>query len=73
VCVSDEMVWAEPQFTREQVNAAGRLVASPLHESSNIRSWEDDEWHKFDAALAVVNNWRSSHAYPLNTFQVNLR
>ena len=24
-------------------------------------------------ALAVVNNWRSSHAFPLNTFQMNLR
>lgn len=24
-------------------------------------------------ALSVINNWRSSHAYPLNTFQITLR
>jgi hypothetical protein len=31
---------------------------------------------KFSAyfqALPIINNWRSSHGYPLNTFQVNLR
>jgi Region found in RelA / SpoT proteins len=26
-----------------------------------------------DDALAVINNWRSSHSFPLNTFQVGLR
>jgi hypothetical protein len=26
-----------------------------------------------ELALAVINNWRSSHSFPLNTLQVNLR
>ena len=26
-----------------------------------------------DEALTIINNWRSSHAYPLNTFQMGLR
>ena len=27
----------------------------------------------YQRARAVINNWRSSHAFPLNTFQMNLR
>jgi len=27
----------------------------------------------FDEALDVINNWRSSHSFPLNTFQTGLR
>lgn len=69
----DDMVWAEPQFTREQVNAAGRIVAAPLDGDFVFRSWDDVAWRRYDEAVGIVNNWRSSHAYPLNTFQVNLR
>ena len=67
------MAWAEPQFKREAVNAAGRLIAAPLGDPSVLPSWSGDERRKFDEAIGIVNNWRSSHAYPLNTFQVNLR
>src|SRR5262245_31879637 len=28
---------------------------------------------EFDEALDVINNWRSSHSFPLNTFQTGLR
>lgn len=28
---------------------------------------------ELDHALVIINNWRSSHAYPLNTFQATLR
>jgi hypothetical protein len=28
---------------------------------------------EFDQALRIINNWRSSHSYPLNTFQMWLR
>jgi len=31
------------------------------------------DYQAFDDCLSVVNNWRSSHSYPLNTFQVGLR
>ncbi len=57
-------VWAVPAFTRGEVDRAGRLlaqngvVADPL---------------VIGYALDVINNWRSSHSLPLNTFQMTLR
>lgn len=57
-------VWAVPAFTRGEVDRAGRLlvqnggVAEPL---------------VIGHALDVINNWRSSHSFPLNTFQMTLR
>jgi len=40
---------------------------------SDWLSWTDDEWSVYQEHVSIINNWRSSHAYPLNTFQVNLR
>ena len=55
--------WPAPSFTRGEVDRAGRLlaqngVADPL---------------VVGHALDVISNWRSSHSFPLNTFQVTLR
>jgi hypothetical protein len=65
------MTWAVPQYSKQQVNAAGRVVASTLDDG--FRGFEGDDYDKYDAAVGIINNWRSSHGYPLNTFQVNLR
>lgn len=64
------MAWTEPQFNRERVNAAGRALVA-----FDIRSDVPDEqlFNAYAEAIPVVNNWRSSHSYPLNTFQVTLR
>lgn len=56
------MAWATPQYTRTQVDAAGRALVEPLLVDAD-----------FEQKLAVINNWRSSHSFPLNTFQVGLR
>jgi hypothetical protein len=56
------MAWTVPEYPRRKVDEAGFAYAHP-----NGRA-EDRE-----LALAVINNWRSSHSYPLNTFQMNLR
>jgi len=53
---------AEPQFSRTRVNRAGRTLVSP-----QATAEEQAE------ALVVVNNWRASHNFPLNTFQTTLR
>jgi hypothetical protein len=54
--------WAQPEFSREDVNIAGReLRAEPS--TGHVSEW----------ALAVVNNWRASHSYPLNAFEIGLR
>jgi hypothetical protein len=44
------------------VDRAGRAYVDPASSPADR-----------DAALLVINNWRSSHSYPLNTWQTNLR
>jgi len=55
------MEWAVPEFPIEEVNRAGAVFAS-LHDPDEL-----------DRALAIINNWRASHYFPLNTFQITLR
>lgn len=56
------MPWAYPQYSRSQVDKAGQMICCEAPSS-------EDEEH----ALRVINNWRSSHSFPLNTFQMGLR
>ncbi|AKJ96474.1 hypothetical protein TVD_09135 [Thioalkalivibrio versutus] len=56
------MAWSVPKNSKRQVDKAGRALAEgrlPTHQQNE--------------ALQVINNWRSSHSFPMNTFQVNLR
>jgi putative GTP pyrophosphokinase len=50
--------WPTPQFTRTRVRAAGKRI----REDEGI----DEDW-------VVLENWRRSHAYVLNLFQLRLR
>lgn len=56
------MAWAVPEHSRAAVNAAANVWLSG-------QSSQQDK----DDALRIVNNWRGSHAFPLNTFQMGLR
>jgi hypothetical protein len=56
------MSYAKPLYTVEQVNAAGRLISAM--EASREDLYE---------AVEIIDNWRASHAFPLNTFQVTLK
>jgi putative GTP pyrophosphokinase len=79
------MRYAVPEFTRGQVNAAGRDLIAPRPEELPVgyppvteedrRKWDVwDAWMEArEHALVVINNWRSSHSYPLNAFQMTLR
>src|SRR5688572_16028712 len=58
------MAWTLPEYKPEQVNAAGRSLAAMAFPVSTMEGL---------GALQVINNWRSAHAYPLNTFQISLR
>lgn len=58
------MDWAVPQYDRKDVDAAGRKLA---HLAFPVTTMEGL------GALQIINNWRSSHAYPLNIFQMTLR
>lgn len=56
--------WVAPQFSRAEVDRAGRsLVQNGLVPDALA----------VGRALDVIGNWRSSHSFPLNTFQVTLR
>jgi hypothetical protein len=55
------MIYARPVFRRVDINRAGQFLAGF---GSSL-----DSQH----ALDIVNNWRSSHAFPLNAFHVTLR
>lgn len=50
--------WVAPKFSKKRVNKAGNAIGA------GTASAEDIE---------VIENWRASHAYILNTFQANLR
>jgi hypothetical protein len=56
------MARVKPEYTRGSVDKAGRTYVDPSAGA------EDREM-----ALAIINNWRSSHSYPLNALQVVLR
>lgn len=53
---------AVPQHSKNKVDAAGQALIT-------LDPWNDG----YDNALVVINNWRSSHSFPLNTFHVGLR
>jgi hypothetical protein len=56
------MAWTQPEYSKSQVNRAGEILITP-------EAAPDD----LGRALQVINNWRSSHSFPLNTLQNLLR
>lgn len=54
--------WEVPLFSRAEINSAGRTIANP-------KATKEER----EAALKVMNNWRASHAYPLQVIASNLR
>ncbi len=54
--------YPRPEHSKREVNRAGEIFVSAT-------SSEDEK----ENALVVINNWRASHNYPLNTFQMRLR
>lgn len=65
------MTWAEPKFRPEIVNRAGKMLVRSVDE--DWQQWDTKDWAEYGSAIEIINNWRGSHGYPLNTFQVNLR
>ena len=54
--------WKIPEYSKREINEAG----------STIRKASVSEKER-TAALKIVDNWRSAHAYPLHVFYMNLR
>src|SRR5580704_5104351 len=57
------MAFAIPQYTREEIKHAGDCL---IAEEKVI--WIANHDHM----LAIINNWRSSHAFPLQSFKMTL-
>ncbi len=56
------MAWPTPEYSKKQVSKAGKIL-------SGDQIYNDDLlW-----AVEVVDNWRTCHGYPINTFQATLR
>ena len=56
------MTWTKPIYRKAKVDRAGHIL-------TNKDSTEEAK----EEALTILNNWRSSHGYPMNTFQARLR
>lgn len=54
--------WEIPKYSKSEINKAGKIITDPS--SSQLER---------NNALAILNNWRSSHAYPLQVMASNLR
>lgn len=58
------MAWTSLVYQADEYNAAARLLAKTAFPVNTLDGLQ---------ALDILNNWRSAHAYPLNTFQITLR
>lgn len=54
--------WETPKYSKKQIDKAGKVIAN--NDSSQVEKQK---------ALEILNNWRSSHAYPLQVITSNLR
>jgi putative GTP pyrophosphokinase len=61
----ETMAFPHPEYSRSQVNKAGAVLAKGYVAGSNFT--------EYIHAYEIVNNWRSCHSYPINTFQITLR
>ncbi len=55
--------WVEPKFGNSEINRAGEILRRQDTSSTDDLAW----------AYEVVDNWRASHAFPLNSVQIALR
>jgi hypothetical protein len=58
------VAWTTLDFKADEYNAAARLLSKTSFPVTTVEAID---------ALEIINNWRSAHAYPLNTFQITLR
>ena len=53
---------AFPQYSKSKVDAAGATLINEAATGEDLK-----------VALSIINNWRASHSFPLNTFHIGLR
>lgn len=60
--------WETPKYSKKQIDKAGKLIAEFITINDNKIGIKE-----FQEAIHILNNWRSSHAYPLEVITNNLR
>jgi hypothetical protein len=66
------MAWTKPQFKRGDVDRAGEFL---VNEDDIARAYGEDVdsyVNEADRAYGIINNWRSSHSYPLQVVKMTL-
>ena len=63
------MHFAQPEFTPEEVNRAGKYLAN----AANVGPSLDQSGVDQDRVAAIINNWRAAHMYPAHLFFISLR
>jgi hypothetical protein len=66
-CAVDVVAKSPPQHRAKK--------SSPTGKKKGVRSYTDSDVYldEYFGALDIVNNWRSSHSFPLNIFTVGLK
>lgn len=65
------MAWVQPRFSRGQVDAAGVYLATKVFAA--IESGDEAAIEELDQTFAIIDNWRMSHAYPLQVLKMTLK
>lgn len=56
------MMWKTVEYTKKQINTAGNKIASGHAQGQELQE-----------CLQIIDNWRAAHAFPMNTFAINLK
>ena len=59
-----------PEYSVEDVDRAGELLLDFPDLPDDWQDWsheDEEQFQAWDNAFQVVNNWRASHSFPLNT------
>ena len=56
------MTWTEIKYRKNDVDRAGNVLIS-----------ENPSVDDMDKAVSILNNWRSSHSFPLHIFKKRLK
>lgn len=58
----EKYMWKTVEYSKNQIDKAGQLIIN-----ETISSEERQK------CLEIIDNWRASHAFPMNTFTINLK
>jgi len=56
------MPWIKPKYSKAEINRAGEVLAD-----------ESSSPEQIDSAIAVLDNWRAVHSYPMHVFKIRLK